>query len=210
LLLGWGFLMKYPFLVTIIPFGIYMIYKKRIKEVIAFSVPLLLCFCAVLFLNYYLTNSLFQFNQVDAVSFVNPLLGILRWLIDPTFGLVTFAPVLFFGVFGVRNFWKVNKVQCIIAAAVIIPYFLFWAAYVVSQYGGGGYSARYLLPLLSFIVLFISFSNAEDSSVPLFRYVFYVLFALSFIINLLAAFAYPAFTGYPLFVSLEKILFFLF
>ncbi len=208
-LLGVGFLMKYPFLMVIFPFYLLFLSEKKFKESLLFSTPILLCFMSALSLNYYLTGNFFQFNQAEAVQFVFPLIGIIQWLLNPVFGLLPFSLILLFSIFGVKKFWQKNKIHCFCLASILCLYFLFWAAYIVSQNGGGGYSARYIVPLIPFFVLFCSFSDAESSPHFFIRYSFYILLIFSLVINLFAAFAYSAFTGYSLVVSLQKIVDFL-
>lgn len=209
-LLGFGFLMKYPFVLTIVPFYFYvMLVSLKNKKIewapLAFiSIPLLLCGISVLYLNYFLTNNMFAFNQLGAVHFANPLKGMFNWLFDSTFGLIPYAPILLFSLAGIRNFWKEYTLHCITVAGMIISYFLFWASYVVAQQGAGGYSARYVVPLIAFLVIFCSFSNMERSNNAALKYLFYGSLAISISINFLASIAYPAFMSYPLFVSLEK------
>lgn len=212
-LLGFGFLMKYPFLLAILPFYIYFLLNslknKKIEyaQVISFSVPLAFCFASILYLNYFFTGNILAFNQAGAVYFVNPLKGMFNWLFNPVFGLLTYAPILIIALFGIRNFWKKNKIHCITTALLITLSFLFWTAYGVTQTGAGGYSARYLVPLIAFFVLFCSFSNWEKSRIL--SVIFYVLLIVSFVIQFLASFAYPAFIGYSIFTSLEKIVTFI-
>ena len=209
ILLGFGFLMKYPFALTIMPFYILAFSKKswygRAKYTVLLSLPLVLSITASLYWNYYFTGSLLKFNQINAVSFVIPIMGLFRWFFDPTFGLFTFSPILLFALAGVKKFWQHNKIHAITLSFIIFIYTLFWAAYVVAQEGGGGYSARYLVPLIPFFVLISSFSNVERSH----KRLFYTIFVVSCVINMFAAFAYPAFYGYSILVSFEKTLTFL-
>lgn len=208
-LLGVGFIIKYPFLLIIIPLGLYVLSEKRVSALIIFLLPLLLCFWSSFVLNYYLTNSLFGFNQADAVHFVLPFVAIVRWFFDPTFGLFIHAPILIFVFFGVKRYWQTNKKEAAAVFAAIGAYVLFWTSYVVSQYGGGGYSARYLVPLLGLFALLCFFAEQEQKTLP-WRWVFYILLGISIVINLIAAVAYPAFTGYAIQLSFEKMLHFLF
>lgn len=212
-LLGFGFLMKYPFLLTIFPFYLYFslvsMKNKKIEYIpfLSFSIPLAFCFASILYLNYSLTGDMLAFNQIGAVHFVNPLKGIINWLFNPTFGLFTFSPVLLFACFGIKNFLKKNKEQVVVLGLSLGMYSLFWMAYIVAQEGAGGYSARYLVPLIPFFMLLCSFSNAENSR---YKVLFYILISVSLLINVLAAVAYPAFTGYAIITSFEKLVRFFF
>lgn len=213
-LLGFCFLMKYPVALLIFPLILFLLYDavkmKKIIPLLVLCIPLLFCGGIALTLNMYLTGSILQFNQADAVHFVNPTGAMLRWLFNPTFGLLIYSPILLFSICGVKSLWKKEKIHAAVLFAILLLYFLFWTSYIVSQYGGGGYSARYLVPLIPLIVMAVSFSNAEIHKNKCVQYGFYILFFISCAINFLAAFAYPAFTGYPLVVSITKILHFMF
>lgn len=208
LLLGIGFLMKFPFLLIILPFYLLIASSnkelfKRIKSIIVFSIPLSICFFFALYLNYYFTNNSFEFNQTQAISFSNPFVGAINWLFSSRYGLFFFSPVLIFAFLGIRNFWRKNKLNCITSASIILLYSLFWFSYSITQNGAGGYSARYLVPLIPLICVLISFSDVEKSRL---RIIFYTLLIISFFINFLSAFTYPAFIGYDIFTSFYKII----
>lgn len=202
LLLGFGFLMKFPFALVILPFISYLAYKRQFKSLMIFSAPLSLSLASALYINYYFTNNIFAFNQVDAVSFIFPLHGIYNWLFSSSFGLLTFSPVLIFSLLGIKELWKKNKEQTIVIVSTILLYFLFWTSYIIAQNGVGGYSARYLLPIIPFLTIFCSFYNFEKSKI---KQLFYVLLTVSLVINFCASFFYPAFTGYSISISFGKI-----
>ncbi len=201
-LLGFGFLMKFPFALVILPFLVYVIYNRNWKNILLFSLPLFLFFASSLGLNYYFTNSIFAFNQAEAVKFVFPLQGIFNWLFSSSFGLLTFSPILIFFMFGISKFWRAKKEQLLLIFAIIIPYFIFWTSYIVAQNGAGGYSARYLLPIVPILALLCSFISLKNRKV---KVLFYFILIISICINFFAAFFYPAFTGYPIHFSFGKI-----
>lgn len=206
-LLAFGFLIKYPFILLSIPTLMFLIYKLtihqlKIKNVIAFLSPQIVSFVLVLYVNYFLTGSFLHFNQAEAVHFIISLKGIFNWLFNPSFGLFTFSPILIFAFVGVKNLWNKNKIHSACIMVTILFYFLFWAFYAPTQNGAGGYSARYLLVIIPFLVLLASFGKNKNKLV---KNIFVSLFIVSVIINSLAAFAYPAFQGYQLHVSLLKI-----
>lgn len=211
-LLGCGFLMKYPFLLTIFPFYTLLANNlandkdkiKVIKQILFFSLPLAAAFLSALFLNYSFTNNFLKFNQMDAVFFTPSFKGIFNWLFNPTFGLLTFSPILIFAFFGVRNFWNKNKINTILITLTCLIYFIFWAFYGVTQDGAGGYSARYLVPILPQIVILCSFCDLKKNSIN--SKIFYLLLIASILINFLASFAYPAFITYPIQTSFMKLL----
>jgi|GEM_PF-2756786 len=210
LFLGFGFLLKYPFILAILPFYIILAQNylksnnklQELKHALFFSIPLIVSLLFALYLNYALTNNPLKFNQINAVFFVLSIKGILNWLFNPTFGLFTFSPVLIFTFFGLKNFWHKNKTICASITLTIMAYFLFWALYGVTQNGPGGYSARYLTAIIPLIVLLFSFCKLDNKFL---KTTFYILLFASIVINFLSAFAYPAFAGYSLQTALLKI-----
>ena len=208
LLLGFSFLMKYTTLLIIIPLTIYTYIqnRKKLLNIIFFTLPLLISAFFSLGLNYAFTTHPLQFNQAVGVQFMNPLSALVRWFFSPTFGLFTFSPILILSILGIQNYRKTVPLSFLIIASSSTAYVLFWSSYIVSQFGGGGYSARYLIPIIPFFVLIMSFMSLTKNNKKL----FYLLFLISVIINFLAAFAHPAFTGYSLFESINKIFNFLY
>lgn len=210
LLLGFGFLIKYPFILAILPLFIilannYLNSNKKqqeFKHALFFLIPLILSLLFALYLNYTLTNNPLKFNQINAVFFVVSIKGVLNWLFNPTFGLFTFSPVLILAFLGLKSFWHKNKTICVSTTLAIMTYFLFWALYGVTQHGAGGYSARYLTAIIPLIVLLFSFFKPNNK---LLKTAFYILLFASIAINFLSAFAYPALTGYSLQTALLKI-----
>lgn len=215
LLLSFGFLIKYPFAITIASFYFYFAHKYffdnahpkkeehfQIKQGVIFTIPILCGLFFTLYLNYVFTSNPLTLNQAYAVNFVVSFQGIINWLTNLTFGLLTFSPVLIFAFFGIKRFFNEYKSHCITLVLSCLPYFLFWAWYAGTIDGAGGYSARYLVTLIPFLVVFCSFCKLDKY---IFRQMFYLLVFLSVIINFLAAFAYPAFLGYPIQTSVFKI-----
>lgn len=200
-----GFLMKYPFALVIPAYYGYLIVRerRRIPALVLFSLPLACLGTFVLSLNYFFTGNPLGFNQAASVAFANPIIGTLRWLFNPMFGLFVVTPVLVFSLFGVFSFLKKKPTDTCALLGVSIPFFLFFVSYAVTQTGAGGYSARYLVPLIPVFVLLCSFVDRSKKNVST---TFNALLLVSLFINFLAAFAYPAFINEPIFNSLSKII----
>lgn len=203
LLLGFGFLIKYPFLLIIIPISIFVLITQKKQYAFIFSIPLIISFISICLLNIYFTGHPLQFNQAEAVQFIFPFQGIINWLLNPTFGLLIHSPILLFFIFGIINFWQKYSAHVLTLLISIFLYFLFWTSYIVSQTGGGGYSARYLLPIIPFLIILSSFIQFKTKKIFI---IFIILTIISFIINFSAAFAYPAFINESIIISFLKII----
>ncbi len=211
-LMGIGFWMKFPFLLVLLPFFIYLAYSYiiskeiRVQHVALFAFPLTIALIGMLSLNYYFTKNPFEFDKAGSLFFIFPLKSLFLWLFSPSFGLLFFSPVLIFAFTGIRNFWDKHKVHCISMGFIVLLYLLFWSSVnpETAYTGAGAYSGRYLIVLIPALALFCSFSSVER-----YPHFFYLLLLLAFFINALAAFAYPAFTNTSLILAFTKLLHFI-
>lgn len=208
-LLGIGFTMKPTFILSIIPFYLYLFLTKnrKIRTFVEFSLPLVIIFLISLTFNYYLTGNPLQFNKVTSGVFYPQFINFFHLLFDPMFGLFIFSPVLIYSLFGIKNFWSKDKSQCFCLILIFLINVVFISGIMNTHSpigeGAGGYASRYLTPIIPILAIFCSFANIDK------KYnckIFYSLLTISFLINLFSAFVYPAFTGYTIWTSFEKIL----
>lgn len=196
LVLAIGFSMKYPFGMYLAIFGIFLLYKKEWKRIIFFvfgaSGPIALVF----YYSWLLSGHIFNSAQSGHLFFGNYLQGIIVWIFDPMFGVLPFAPFLILSILGLLWLWKQDRETAIILIFMMVPYFLFWSSYTLTQHGPGGYSARYIIPILGFLVLLVLLWYQQNKNKILF-WIFLTLTGISFVINLQAAFLYPLFWNNP-------------
>jgi hypothetical protein len=204
-LLSMGLAMKTPFGVYIVLFGLYLLFKKlwlRLFYFILGASPILFL---LFYYNWFLSGNIFYSAQAGHLFFGNYIKGLILWLFHPSFGMLLSAPFLVFSIFGFWNLWKKDKETFGVLSLIILPYLFFWTSYTLTQNGPGGYSARYLVPLLSFFTILtaIWYSNNKDR---IMQGVFWILVGVSFIINIQAAFLYPLFWNNPPWIILDMIL----
>ena len=202
LLLSIGFSMKYPFGMYLGIFGMFILWKREWKRIVPFMFGASGPIIVVSYYSWLLSGHLFSSAQSGHLFFGNYLQGIVFWLLDPTFGLLPFAPFLMFSVLGLQWLWSADRKTFITIISVIMPYLFFWTSYTLTQTGAGGYSARYLIPLIAFLVLLSLFWYQQNKNKML-CCIFFALVALSFIINIQAAFLYPLFWNNPPWIVLE-------
>jgi len=212
ILLGFGFLIKLPFLLLIFPFYIYLLHSYitktiNLKQGIVFSIPITTSLLGVLCLNYYFTKNPFMFDKMDSLGFILPFRPLTNWFFSLRFGLFVFSPVLLFAFLGIKRFWKKYSIHCLCLGLMMGLYILFWTTHNsdMALGGGGGYSGRYLVPIVPLFAVFCSFYNKVNYN----KYLFYILLGISFFINITAAFAYPTFIDTSIVSSFEKIIGFL-
>ncbi len=207
LLLALGFSMKYPFGIYLGLFGLVLLYTRKWKQLFYFILGSALPIVFIMYSNFYLTGNPFLLARAEYLSyFDNYIAGIVAALFHPTFGIIPFAPFLIFSLLGFWILYKHDKSHFVYFCIMIIPYFFFWSSLALTSVGGGGgYSARYDVPLLSFFVLLCLIWFMYNKSQFLMR-LFYFLILISLIINIQAAFLYPLFWNNPPWILFEKLL----
>jgi 4-amino-4-deoxy-L-arabinose transferase-like glycosyltransferase len=205
-LLAAGFSMKYPFAMYLVFFAGFLLLRRKWKRLSLFimgSIPIIV---SILMYNVYVTGSIFLARSEYLNIFDNVLLGMLRTIIDPTFGILPFAPFLIFAIPGAYILYKKERALFFILSVLIVPYFFFWSGFALTPVGaGGGYSSRYTLPIIPFLVLlsgiwFIQLGRRKQ------KIVFILLALIACIINMQAAFLYPLFWNNPVWILFEKII----
>ena len=206
LLVGLGTTIKYPFGMYLIIISAILIYRKQLKEFIIFGVASSIPLSFTLWYNYTFSGSIFPFGQTAVLGFGNYIVGFLSWMINPRFGLLTATPVLIFSIFGLYKLCKDKKTKSLgyTLALCILPYLLFWTSYAVTQTGAGGFSARYLVPIISLLYVLLFFWYGQNNN-PYLKKLFLLLLLLSCIINFLAAFLYFIYWDATPWILLEKL-----
>ncbi len=196
IVLGIGFSMKYPFGMYLAIFGLFLLLSKEWKRILFFILGSSGPISIVFYYSWSISGHIFNSAQSGNLLFGNYLYGVYFWLFDPTFGLLPFAPFLVFSSLGWWWLWKEDRKTAIIITAIIVPYFFFWTSYTLTQAGAGGYSARYIIPLLGFFVLLCMIWYQQNKN-KILSLLFVVFTIISFIINIQAAFLYPLFWNNP-------------
>lgn len=203
-----GFTMKYPFAVFLPIFLIYLfLNEKNKKQLFLFVIPSIAALLLLMLYNSLVFSNPFFVSKAGEVIFGNYLYGIFQYLFFPSIGFLVFAPFLLFGFIGFREFFKENKREAAFVALIFISYFLFWAFIEPTQAGGGGgYSGRYIIPVIPMLSIPLLFWLKNNKSRKLY-YVFILLLVVSFLISLQAAFFYPALISNPPWYLIEQLLF---
>ncbi len=195
-LIALGYSIKSPFGMYLVLFPFALLVRTEWKRCCYFVLGTILPLIAVFYYNWSLSGNIFYSAQAGALSFGNYVYGIFVWLFHPIFGLLPFTPFLIFSLLGFSTLWKKNKQDFFNLSIVIFPYFFFWAFYKLTQTGPGGYSARYLVPLLGFLVLLSMIWYIHNKN-KILQILFLILVGISFLINIQAAFLYPLFWNNP-------------
>src|SRR3989344_1191896 len=204
LLLATAFSMKYPIGMYLALFGITLLPRLKWKRIIYFTLGSALPIVGVFYHNWFLTGAILGFRKITTIFFGNYVYGIFVWLFSPSFGLIPFAPFFLFIFPGLWVLYKKDKKTLTNLSLMIFPLFFFWTSYPDTQIvGAAGYSARYLIPLISFFVLLTMIWYINNRS-RLLRIIFLILVAIAFLINIQSAFLYFLYWGTPPWAAIVK------
>lgn len=205
-LLALAFSMKYPMGMYLAFFGITLLPRLEWRRIFYFTLGSILPIVEVLYYNWFLTGSIFGFRKITTIFFGNYVYGIIVWLFNPIFGFLPFAPFLLFSFLGLWVLYRKDKKTLLNLSLMIFPFFLFWTSYPTTQIvGAAGYSARYLIPIISFFVILTMIWYINSKNRPL-KIIFLALAAISFLINAQAAFLYPLFWSNPPWAAITKLI----
>lgn len=191
-ILSLGVLFAYSFAMVPFFFAVYLLLKKDLKRLTLFVIPFLAVLSFVLLYNNALYSDPFFNPRQGALQVGNPLAGIAASLFDPRFGIFLFSPFLLFAFLGFKKYFQKEKLQSLSILILFLVYLLFWSSFEFIFSGPGGYSNRYLVPILPLLAVPVLFFVKENKNKTL-LYAFYILLAISFAVNLFAAFIPPAF-----------------
>lgn len=116
----------------------------------------------------------------------NLINGLYVHLISPDRGIILYAPIVFFGIFGIKYFGKKRSSYApllISIAAVNLILYSMWG----DPWGGWGYGSRYLIPSYAVLSIFISFILSRFSRNIAFLAAFFLVVTYSLTVNTLGA-----------------------
>ena len=79
-------------------------------------------------------------------------------LFSPGVGLLIFAPILFTMFLGFFDFFKKNKMECILFASFLFTFLIFYAWGEINWHGLNAWGMRYLTSIIPFLLLPLAFS----------------------------------------------------
>lgn len=152
---GWLILVKLIYVVTIPVFAFYLFtrpggLRHRLKVLTSFAVPFLVACCFLCWLNLVRFGSPFQSGYGgEAERFYPSQLWhtIPQLLLSLNKGLFVFCPILIFGLWGWRDFFKQHRAEASLCLALIVENFL-WSASWWSWVGGWSWGPRLLVPTI--------------------------------------------------------------
>ncbi|MBI4148443.1 glycosyltransferase family 39 protein [Candidatus Woesearchaeota archaeon] len=182
ILLGFGYLTRYPFVLVIGLFWLYVAKTRSVRDLIKFSVPLVCSELVLLAYNYSTFGTVFAISQSFSVG--DPWTNLPLLFIHPLYGLLVFVPVAVFMLAGMRS-WLRSR-GALLGTSILIVNILFYSLWANQ---GGSYATRYLLDnmLLLFVPVGVWLSRAKGPG----RFPFIALAAYGIILNSFAG-LFPA------------------
>lgn len=163
--IGFAFLVRPDAALIIIPLILFLFYllknqNNKIKKFLAFLIPIFLSYGIFHMVNYIRTGitplSGISSNVSTLVSdggHPAPVYeGIIGLLLSPGIGLFIFAPILFTVFLSFPNFYVKHKKECILLLS-FIAFFLISYGREDPWHGLIGWAARYLFPVIPFLLL---------------------------------------------------------
>lgn len=129
-----------------------------VKPILSFSIPLILSYGFYQMINIirYDTSASYSgfVNVIVSPSSFTPLpISLFGLLFSPGIGLFVFSPILFLTIISFSDLFQKNKRDFILLLGIVLSYMIFFAQFVIYWHGLTAWSARYLLPIVPFLLI---------------------------------------------------------
>lgn len=163
--LGFDFLVRQDAVLVMIPFFFYLLIllknqDQKIKKFFSFVIPAILSYLSNIIINYTRFGTSHSLTASNPAAFftIDPHHSILESLFglffSPGVGLFIFAPILLTVFFSFLDFYKKNKLECLLLLSFVTLFSIFYGS------GQGGWwhglvawGPRYLFPIVPFLLL---------------------------------------------------------
>jgi len=130
--------------------------KIFIKSFVALEIPIIVSICTyqIIHLLRYGTGSSYSGFHADNLAIMTPLpISFFGLLFSPGVGIFIFAPILFTVIMSYSDFYKKNKLTFFLMLGTVLSFIIWFAAFSVTWHGLVSWSARYLLPIIPFLLI---------------------------------------------------------
>ncbi len=130
-----------------------------------------------------------ELQQKKAVEFFNTRLmlnGLYVLIFSPDRGILTFAPVILFGIPGLVLLYRKDYTSSTLIVAIIAVNVLLYSMYG-DPWGGWAFGSRYLIPTYALLSIGISVSLTRLKKNILFLFLFIIIMSYSIAVNTLGA-----------------------
>ena len=196
---GLGFLTRQDMIMLIIPFFVFILItsfrknpklKTFVKTFLSFVIPVVSSYVITKIIaivrigdTAYRPQEFVIATEIAIGATNEPILErIFGLLFSPGAGLFIYAPILFTCFVGFFDFYKKNKFDCILMISFAVFFVCFYGTSVY-WHGFNGWGARYLLPIVPFLILPLG-ASIEKRTNFFFKIPIILLGVVGFLINL--------------------------
>lgn len=161
--LGFAFLVRQDAILFIMPLFLFLLYNlrkknKKLEKIFSFSVPLIssyLIYKVIGFIRFGYESSgissvVSDTSSIIALPYPMSIFGL---LLSPGVGLFIFAPILLISFLTFRDFYNRNKSECLLFIMFIALFLITYGSDQISWHGLVAWGARYLVPIVPFLLL---------------------------------------------------------
>ena len=167
LILGFAFLIRTDVVLFIIPIFFLQIFETIRKNSNIFNL-FLFSITPIIFYVIYQQIKAIKFQKITSSVSSIPIgipgnhstlfyEGFLGLFISPSVGLFMFSPILFSVFFSFVDFFKNHKKECLLFISFFVLFIVFYAT-LRDWHGLNGWSARYVIPLVPFMLIPLAYS----------------------------------------------------
>ena len=172
IVLGFAFLIRNDAILFIIPLFFFFIFmslknsnkiknSKRIQNFLLFTLPMI--FSYFIHVQIGLMKGLLPHDAISyPTSFLKQVslmyLNMFGMLFSPGVGLLIFSPILFTIFLSYFDFFKKNKIECLLFVSFLVVFLVFYGQSPDTWHGLNGWSERYLTSVIPFLLLPLGFS----------------------------------------------------
>ena len=197
---GIGFLTRQDMILLIIPFFVFILIaslwknsklKTFFKTLVSFSIPAVSSYVIYRIIQHVRIGdtgnppvAVTAASDIALGAVIHPVhQHIFGMLFSPGAGLFFYAPILFTCFVGFFDFYKKHRSDCILMISLVVCFILFNSTNY-HWHGFNSWGARYLLPILPFLILPLG-ASIEKRTNFFFKLSIIFLGALGFLINLI-------------------------
>ncbi len=199
--IGFAFIIRLDTFIILLPMFFFLvglvIYKNflkldlldAVKKILSFSIPLFLSYGFYQLINYIRFETSGSYSGFTTIittpEAYTPLpISLFGLLFSPGLGLFIFSPILFLVIVSFSDLFKKNKQDFILLLGIILSFLVFYSQFVVYWHGLSSWSARYLLPVVPFLLIPLGITLGRKlTKGPLF--IIFLLSALGIFTNLI-------------------------
>lgn len=181
-----------------------LINPKGIKRLLFLLLPVFLTISFQFFLDYYFYGSFFSNPNFIIIHIKNVFEGLFISFLKLNRGLFIFSPIMVFGFFGIRSFYRKHEVDSIFIYSLLSLFVLFFSSTLIYLSFSDTYSIRYYVPIIPYFFIPMAFwykdvtsTNATKEKNKVWLVLFYLAAIISILINFQAAIFHTLIWGGP-------------